>query len=387
MAQRQFRSDDTSVWVDKYGTGSAGAYSSSGSVTDSTANTTITGTASSTSATVASGSGFSDGDLILIHQTQGTGANAWELNKISSGASTTSWTLAYALMNSYATGAQVYRLIQYTTATIGSGHTITAQSWSGTKGGIYALLASQSITISGSINAVGGNGSGAIVATGVGFQGGHNEEPPGVGSQSAQQGESSTGVGAYTTSANGAAGGGGHEQDGSGAGGGGGHAISGGGGFATGSATAGSGGGTDGNAGLTSMAMGAGGGGAAVQVGNVGGVGGNGGGIVILIAPTITVTGSISVNGGNGSTQNSFGGGGGAGGSVLAKGISVTLGTNLVTAAGGTQGTSGGSGGYGRIHIDYGSTISGSNSNPSFDTRQDTTLLASSGGGLILTIF
>lgn len=373
MAQRIWRSDDSDKWTYRFGSGSVGNTTISADATDSTANTTITGSASGTSATAGSGTGFANGDLVIIHQTQGTGAGNYELNKISSIGAGTNWTMAKNLMNTYATGAQVYKLTEYLNYTINTTKTITAQAWNGSKGGIFVVLAKNAITITGTINAAGQNASGTTPGIGIGFAGGDNEEPPGIGSQTAQQGESSTGTGGFTTAANGSGGGGGHEDAGSAAGGGGGHATAGGGGFATGSATAGLGGASQGVAGLTTIFLGAAGGGAAVQVGNVGGCGGAGAGIVILIAPSITITGSINTNGGNGSTQNSFGGGGGAGGSVLLKGQRIVLGSGLVTASAGTQGTSGGVGSVGRIHADYSQTISGTTT-PSIDSRQDGSL-------------
>src|SRR3990172_6753271 len=141
MAQRQFRTDDTSTWTDRYGSGSDSSLTVSADTTDSTANTTITGTSGGTSATAGSGTGFSAGDLVLIHQTQGTGFGTWELNKISSVGGGTNWTLSYNLTITYVTGAQVYLLKEYTTVDINSTKTLTGLSWNGTTGGILALLA------------------------------------------------------------------------------------------------------------------------------------------------------------------------------------------------------------------------------------------------------
>src|SRR6266516_4851393 len=112
MAQRQMRSDDTSVWPDKFGSGADGAGSSPSNV-----QTSFSATIGSTSATVGSGTGFSNGNLLLIHQSRndGSGVGNWELNKLSSGGGTTSWTLAYSTIFAYDTTAQVYLMKQFTT--------------------------------------------------------------------------------------------------------------------------------------------------------------------------------------------------------------------------------------------------------------------------------
>ena len=110
MAQRQFRSDDTSPWAERFGNGSDGAGSAGSDV-----QTTFSATSGSTSATFGSGTGFADGDLLLIHQSRngGTTVGAWEFNKIASGGGTTSVTLAYATTNAYNTTAQVYKMKQF----------------------------------------------------------------------------------------------------------------------------------------------------------------------------------------------------------------------------------------------------------------------------------
>lgn len=376
MAQTQFRSDDTQVWTDKYGAGGFGAGSINTS-TDATANDTLTGTSGGTSATVGSGSGFSNGDLVIIHQTQGTGFGNWELNKISSGGGTTSWTMIYTLKNTYGAGAQVYLLKQYSTFQVNTSQTLTSLAWNGSKGGILAVLANQSITIPGTI-ALNGNG----------YRGGVNGLNQGV------QGESGTGVGSGATAANGAGGGGGQASTNWGGGGGGGNGAVG--SDTTVAADRGFGGGTAGVAGLTTVVLGGSGGGAARDSGGAGGTGGNGGGFIILISPTITITGGINLNGSvgaNGTSPKIGGGGGGAGGSALLKGQIITLGSNLITAtagAGGTQsgqGDAGGAGGVGRIHVDILdlANLSGTTS-PTLDSRQDTSLASPTTAGFIFNL-
>lgn len=397
---RQFRSDDTSAWIPQYGNGSAGALSQN-TATDTTANTGFDGGAGGTSATVGSGTGFSNGDLVLIHQTQRTGAGNWELNKISSGGGTTSWTMAYPLINTYTTtpdpkGGQVYLLKQYTTATINSGQTFTGQSWGGVTGGILAILANVSITITGNITVNGNAGTTWSTAPGsggqtqgIGFVGGNAYENNNSGAAAtAWQGDSATGTGTQSTAANGQAGGGGSSPGGSyhySSGGGGGYATGGGTGQFLTSGTGGVGGGTAGNAGLTTVFFGGPGGGGVIAGSGDSGAGGSGGGFVLLIAPIITVTGGISANGGvGGNGGNICAGGGGSGGAILLKGEKIVLGTTLVTAQGASGGKDaiggggtvrGGNGGDGRIHADYGISLSGTTS-PTIDSRQDKTLIA-----------
>lgn len=371
MAQRQFRSDDTDAWTEKYGNGGAGALTVSANTTFSTANTSCTGTAASTSLTLGSASTFANGDLVLIHQTQGSGVGNWELNKISSGGGTTSLTMVHNLANTYTTGAQIIKLTQYSDVVINSGVTLSGQSWGGVTGGIVAYLANNSITVQGHINNA---GSGGIKANpdntggsgGNGFRGanGRTQVP-------ANQGEGTAGVGSASTSANGNGGGGGGNSNATSSGGSGSHATAGssGGGGAPGAA-----GNTAGAADLTVMVFGGGGGGAEDNV-NFGAGGGGGGGIVILIAPTISFTDTSSVNGGAGLNTGSAGinSGAGAGGSILLKCQTASLGTNLVTASGGGISGGTGNGGDGRIHIDYSDSVSGV-SIPAATTRQDSIL-------------
>lgn len=383
MAQRQFRSDDTSVWVEKFGTGADGAYSTSGSITDSSrtgyAVTSISGTSGGTSATAGSGTGFSVGDIVVIHQTRnGTpGAGKWELNKISSKGSGTDWTMAYNLTESYATTGQVYRVNQYTTVDIQSGHTLTSVAYGGTTGGIIALMASTSISVSGS-----------IVSSGKGYRYGD----AGVGSSGANAayGEGTAGASATSsgTSANGNGGGGGGGGSSFNGAGGGGHANAG-----SNGGSGASGGTSAGSAELTTMVFGGGGGGCHFDrtrtSGN--GRGGSGGGIIILLSPTITITGTIATSGDASTTatddlSRTTSGGGGAGGSVLIKCVTATLGSSLCTASLGASGgggtNPGGAGSVGRIHLDYGDTYTGTTS-PTLSTRQDDIYKQNTGGSFI----
>ena len=123
---------------------------------------------------------------------------------------------------------------------------------------------------------------------------------------------------------------------------------------------------------------GGGGGGITDNTGTVGG-GGSGGGIIYIAGNSITVssTGLITANGGKGGDGNYGQGGGGAGGSIVIKSNSIALNTNLVDSIGGAKGNysqnpseGGGVGGTGRIHIEYGTSFSGS-TNPSADLYQN----------------
>lgn len=81
MAQRQFRTDDTSAWTDRYGDGSDGAGSSVANV-----QTSFRGRLEIPLERRGQGTGFAAGNLVLIHQSRngGGGSGVWELNKISS---------------------------------------------------------------------------------------------------------------------------------------------------------------------------------------------------------------------------------------------------------------------------------------------------------------
>ena len=376
MAQRQFRSDDTSKWFYGFGNGHDG----STYVTPAYAG--CSGTISTKAVTIDTASTFADGDLVLIHQSRGTSAGVWELNKIASGGGTTSLTMEHDLMNTYtdsgASQAQVIELKEYNNLTVSS--TITAPLWDGNKGGIIAFLDKGTATISGS-----------LVATGRGFDGYPGDTDPG------RQGEGTPSIGGTRTTAANGSGAGGGAVGGSNrcaGGGGGGHATSGGTGGTGGTGSAGGvGGGVVGNAALTLMDMGGAGGSGGGDIG-AGGSAGNGGGIIVIIAKQIVVTGTIYSRGNNGgATSGTYEGcgGAGAGGSVLLKAEIATLGTTKIVATGGTGGTysgapSGGSGGTGRIHLDYSGSYTGTTS-PTIDATLDSTIVPPSVGGAAFLAF
>ena len=100
MAQRQFRSDDTTNWSYKMGNGSDGALTISSNTTFSANNESCSGTGGATTLTTSS-TGFADGDLVLIHQSRGTGVGQWELSKVASGGGTSTLTLDENLIYTY----------------------------------------------------------------------------------------------------------------------------------------------------------------------------------------------------------------------------------------------------------------------------------------------
>lgn len=341
-----------SQWLDriKYGSGKNGSPAVTGTINTYA---TCTGTATQTSLTTALSA--SNGDVILIHQSQGTGAGQWELNYVLSDAGAT-LTLAYPLAYTYGTGAQVVLVPQYTGGTIAGA--ITGAAWNGTIGGIVPLMSNGDLVLSGSITSKDG------------FIG---------GADNAQQnqawcGESTVGATAAQYTPKGNAGGGGKanaSSDSVGSGGGGGNGTAGGTGGGVGSYTAGQGGPTAGAAALTTMVFGGAGGGSGIDQNGPGGYGGKGGGIVVIFAKNITISGNIYLDGTNGVTA-AGGGGGGAGGSCLIKCQSATLGTTKITAAGGIGGQdrgNGGNGGVGRIHVDYSDSITGTTT-PTLDSTQ-----------------
>lgn len=373
MAQRQLKSTDTDTWLYGFGDGSAGDGSINTS-TDAPIDSACSGTSGTTSLTATNAS-FAAGQLILIHQTRGTGVGTWELNKIASYAAGTI-TLAHALTNTYtnsgASVAQVLVMKQYNDLTINNAQTLTAKAWDGTVGGIVAFFAKGTVTVTGNIvinGAIGNEGTAHGTYAGAtvgGFSGGNSIN---TATNLSYTGEGTTGAriqGQATANGNG----GGSGNAGNSNGGGGGNGATGGQGGNPGS---GLGGNAVGNAGLTSMMLGGGGGGGNGYNGS-GGIymssGSSGGGIILIIAKAISITGTLQVKGGNGTTRGHYDGGSGAGGSVLLKAQTATLGTNLITAIGGTGTVNGGTG---RIHLDYFNSYTGTTT-PTLDATQDPTL-------------
>lgn len=364
-------------WLDrvKFGNGHDGTPAVSGTINTYA---TCTGTATQTSLTTTLSA--SAGDIILIHQSQGTGAGQWEINQVISDDGST-LTLAYPLAYTYGTGAQVVLGPQYTGGDISGA--ITGTAWNGSIGGIIFLMSNGDLTISGSISAVE-----------IGFRGGSSYEYTG------KAGESYMGVGTNVRddmSANYSAGGGAqgnnHPTDGKPHpnGGSAGHATSGTFGGYSGGMTGGAAGNTCGTSNLTSLFFGSGGGGTAnVNDGvlwstSTGMEGAKGSGIIVVFAKKLIVTGTISVKGGNSRTKTDSRmgtGGAGSAGSFLAKIESGILGTNKIIATGGEIFSGTTTGGSGYIRVEYSDTITGT-TNPTASTSQVTTLKSQIYGGII----
>ena len=347
MAQLQFKSTDTIIWKEGFGKGLISSYAVP-------ANEGCHGTSGTKTLTLAAAGSFANDDLILIHQTRGTGAGTWQLNAIVSGAGTTTLTLKYNLTNAYTDSgnnqAQVIELNQYKDLTTGS---ITSPTWDQSKGGIVAFFDKATTTIDGTITGSGKGYYGKGGGTGVGNKGAQGEGDPGAGSNG-------------STSRNGSGAGGG-SNEGSvdtpyyGGGGGNGGAGSNGNG-----SSPGQGGNAVGNAALTSVFFGGGGGGASCNGGNAHG---DGGGMIFIFSKDLVITGSIANIGTGGTGSYS----GGAGGSVLIKAETATLGSGLITGTG----ISGG--GTGRIHLDYSKSYTGTTT-PAIDVTLDTTIVGGSPG-------
>lgn len=353
-----------------FGDGSDGALTISADTTEAPIDSACTGTSGATTLSATNAS-FASGQIILIHQTQGTGAGTWQRNKIS-GYTAGTITLETALNATYSSGAQVRVMKQYTNVTIDSGFTYTAKAWNGTVGGILAFIANGTFS-----------GAGNITATGKGFRGGAiGAGDPSTGTQ----GESGTGLGTTSQSANGAGGGGGNKTFGEispGGGGGGGNGTAGANGTDSSGSHYGIGGSTAGTADLTTFALGGGGGGGAAKDSGTPTAGANGGGGLFVNCVTFSFTGNTTANGNsasNASGSEHSAGGGGAGGSILINAQVATLGASLVSATGGSGGVgagtggSGGNGGVGRIHLNYLTSYTGTTS-PTLDVTQDNTLV------------
>lgn len=356
-----------------YGDGRDGSVGSASGII----NTYSPASGSSGNPVVTTALSVSVGDLVMLHQSRGSGVGNWELVRVLSVGSG-EFTAHKNLDNSYSGKAQAVLVRQYTGGNMGS---LAAQDWDGNVGGILAAVINQPLVI-----------TGTPTIQGKGFVGSSLSTSP--GDKIGEQGEGySAAGGTESQSANADGGGGGGKTNGAGGGGGGGHSGSG----ANGSgATVGTGGGsgTD-NAALTNAQFGGAGGqgGQHTGVGMRGGGGGDGSGFGFICAPNITVTGGANGNGSNGgnattvgggdSTQGAGGGGAGAGGVWLFKGEILDLGSGLVTALGGTGGSGGiqtnqtnspgGNGQNGGIHADYGISIAGTTS-PSLDSTKDSSL-------------
>ncbi len=329
-------------------------------------------------------SGWNPGDKILLIQMKGTvidetnsssygdiisfdGAGNYEFNTIAS-VSGADITLSFPICKTYNFSlhpVQVIRVPVYTNVTING--EITGQAWDGTTGGVIALEATGTITMSANIN-----------AEGLGFRGGDES----VNADSAEpdlyvcditsgkggiKGEGIVEIPGAACRGKQANGGGGGNDHNSGGGGGGNYGAGGQGGDGWPNET--NEGGVGGvslstyySEGLPRLFLGGGGGGGHQNNGATAPAS-DGGGIVFLTANTLNITGSYAINANAPDavdiTINDGAGGGGAGGSILLEVNNFTNPTNLTLNVSGGDGGSittgdghgpGGGGGGGFIH-------------------------------------
>ena len=339
--------------------------------------TNVSCSGASGSRTLTCGGTFTVGDMIMIHQSRGTGVSQWEVNWVVSdnGATLTLlYPLSYTYTDSGNSQAQVIEVKEYSSGTISG--TFVCNAWDQDKAGIIAFCVSGKLTITGTVNA--GNGTytnkGYIQGTG---------QLDALGKRG-WSGEGTTGVrvwkGNDDGSDNGSGGAGGIERhDGGGGGAGGGNGAKGtNGGQPPVADPVAQGGAAAGNAALTNMVFGGGGGGGGRSDTNAGCQAGAGGGIIVIFARELVTSAGYIKSGGaaaGGGSGNEGGGGGGAGGSILIKTITATIGTNRISApggagnAGGGSGLAGGAGAAGRVRIESCSYTGSANSpTPSYST-------------------
>ena len=173
---------------DMFGDGRDGVMPGSGNLdNDSGAGFGIvnSGGAGATNITVTDAYGvarINPGDVVLIHQTQGTNAGCWELNKAVSdfagNPTINTYQLANSLKCNYATGgnnhAQIMRVPQYSTCNI-SGTITPVAPWNGNWGGILALMCSGMMSLVGKIDASSYGFRGGTYKAGRGSRNGQGE--------------------------------------------------------------------------------------------------------------------------------------------------------------------------------------------------------------------
>jgi hypothetical protein len=349
-----------------FGIGKSGYLTTTGSQ-DINTRIGASGTLNTRTLTVDSISGFSAGDLVMIHKSRGntiTTAGVYEFNRLYDVSGSTLYVdvpLSYSYQDSGSDQTQVIKVPEYLGVTIPASTSIVPNAWDGSIGGISVLVCNGLTRIDGSINLVEKGFRGATTVIGSGLQG-----------------EGSAGSGTDSRDANGNGGGGGNERnDGAPGGGGGGNVGAG----TTASPIGGQPGGTGGDAvsdvPMTKLFLGGGGGkgGGGGYANTGGGNGGNGAGILVIVTKKLIITGLINADGAiglNATSTHGGGGGAGAGGSVLIKSMDAILGSNLITAlakTGGTQyniGTAGGSSSTGIVRVET-QRISGT-TNPTFSS-------------------
>jgi len=351
-----------------FGNGSAGSLNITSNTTASF--TWASGSGSSGSKSLTATASFSAGDIVLIHQSRGTGAGNWEINQVSSyttGTVTLTNNMSYTYTDSGASQCQVIKLPQYSGVNITANYTVP--SWNGSVGGILPILCngrvyinggqiiadglvgSSSTTSSDGFNAQGGLGAGYWGGRGL-RDGSHVDSEDGEGYSSARVARESV----DTATDNGGCGCGFNNSDLNGSGSGGGNGTVG------EDGNFGDGGKVYNNTALTQMTFGGGGGGGGNGHNNSADVsgGGGGGGIIMIFAREIICSSGylLSRGGAGGDSSHSdyqgrkASGGGGAGGSILLKAQTLNIGTDRIRTEGGDGPDSGGTGGKGRIRLE-----------------------------------
>ncbi len=375
--------------ADMFGDGRDGVMPSSGNLDNdngSAFGVVNSGTQGSLDITVTDAYGvarINPGDVVLIHQTQGTNAGCWEVNKAVSdfagNPTINTYQLETLLQCDYSSSssnrAQIVRVPQYTTCDV-TGTVTPIAGWNGNWGGILAVMCQDTMNIAqgGTISARGTNGSvvtgsnsnyTANGGSGYGFKGGSGFRRCCGDTNGAWQGDSVTGIGSRSRVANGNGGGAAYANpdQGHAGGGGGGNGTGGSNGFSNSqSYPGGAGGSVFGTADLQIMSFGGGGGGGNTNYSYGVAGGGSGGGIIFIAANAMNAIGQIDGGGGTGGNSDGAGGGG-AGGSIFVRTRAGDIGTGRLTAQGGAGGNAplgtAGSGGSGRIHIEYCESLSG----------------------------
>lgn len=374
-----------------FGNGADGTYNSA--TIPTITYKSCSGTANSSTLTLGA-SGFSNGDILLIHQSRGTGIGQWEINRVFTGGGTSSLKLQaplkYTFTDSGASQAQAVKIPMYSNCTVQFG-TWTTSAWNGDIGGILPIAVKGTLTIGGTVTAAGnsvsapqvlntGQGT-ALGGTGGGFRGGGADQVNVDNYAQSQKGEGSAGdvAGGYTNNGNG--GGGGRYNGGSSPG-------------STGASGAGYSNGGDGFspdngqpvggvAFLTdpygnTLGFGGGGGGGCKEGGSASG-GASGGGIIFLMANNIICNATITVRGGQYHQTANQPGGNGGGGNILVACRTASLGSDKLLALGYVGGYRVPAGGDGFITVHHSGTITGTTS-PSFIDVSDGTLVENIGG-------
>jgi len=154
-----------------FGNGSDGAGSLSGTMTP--VDGTLSITSGSTSGTTSTGKTFAAGDIVLLHQSQGTNYGNKQINIVSTyNSGTGAITFQLAANVTYGTGAQLIKAPQYSSITLAAALTIKA--WTGTLGGWGFFVCNGDFDGGGyTLNAGGSTATTSTGASGGGFRGGN----------------------------------------------------------------------------------------------------------------------------------------------------------------------------------------------------------------------